>query len=601
MREISCLRGVRPDETCGGRSVSMARIIGIIAIVLTAGSSAFGQFIIQPMKLEMEVNAGRRVKTRLALENLTRTDVHTVDLRLVDMSQDPNGIWQVIEPDAEITEDPNGARWVTVESENNPLRLDVSSLRSCQSWLRLDTDTVELEPLKRKEIGLQITVPPGKVGYYCAALVAQTRFRPGEEGVRASVILQFVVPIIIEVQGRVIRHKINLMDVDLQYRAQQDLTPAATLVSMGVENIGETYNRLICVTRIWGHLGGHWQRITEKRFLDTGIIPGVTLNLKEDVGRPLPSGKYKIQGVLYIDGRRDSFIEKIIDYSGDGRLRQTDLGTDAPLTADPREITIEALPGASRGESMTLVNASEETVIVDVEVALPDEMRHAAIVDGQGRTVRGDQMSCVEWLDVSPKQLTLRGYARRNLRVMARMPRLENPFPNYFATIRLKARYPDGKDAGVTTGQIYIETRGVEAEPRIHELQLTLGETAPERFLVTAHFANSGLSHVLPRCRGVLTTLDSIGPGMIRKRLDMSGDAYAGSGSMLPCEKRKFAGVLDISDVAPGDYRLTAILEYGLGGSAQVQKGIAIRERNGQKTIDFIGLDDRGGEIDIRL
>jgi hypothetical protein len=106
---------------------------------------------------------------------------------------------------------------------------------------------------------------------------------------------------------------------------------------------------------------------------------------------------------------------------------------------------------------------------------------------------------------------------------------------------------------------------------------------------------------VLPRCRGVLTTLEASGPGMIRKRLDMSGDAYAGSGSMLPCETRKFAGVLDISDVAPGDYRLTAILEYGLGGSAQVQKGIAIRERNGQKTIDFIGLDDRGGEIDIRL
>jgi len=601
MRTGSYLLGHWFKPACSDRSHSSARIIGIVAIVLLAGSSALGQFIIQPMKVEMGVHAGKRLMTKVALENLTRTNMEVVDLRLVDMSQDPNGIWQAIEPDAQITEGPNGTRLVNVGTEENPIPLDISKLRSCRSWLRLETDTVQLDPLKRKEIGLQMTVPPGTVGYYCAALIAQTQFRPGETGIHASVILQFVVPVIIEVQGRVVRHKIKLTDVDLQYRPQQETVPGATLVTMGIENMGGTYNRLIGQARIWGHMGGHWQRITETDFIDTGIIPGVTLNLKEDVGRPLPSGKYRIEGFLYVDGRRSSSINKEIEYKGDDRIR-IEKG-DAALTPDPREITIEALPGATRGKSMTLVNASEETVIVDVEVALPDQMRHAVIVDGQGRTVRGDQMSCVEWLDVSPKQLTLRGYARRNLRVTAKMPRLAEPFPNYYATVRLKARYPDGSGAGQTSGQIYVETRGVEGQARIGGTgqELTLGESAPERYFVTAHFANSGLSHVMPRCRAILTTLEDNGPGMIRKRLQLSGDAYEGSGSMLPCETRKFAGVLDISDSLPGEYRLTAILEYGMGGSAQVQKGIAIKEQNGQKTIEFIGLDAYGGVTVIEL
>ena len=580
--------------------MSVARIATVVTIVLLAGSSAFGQFIIQPMKIETDVRAGRRGKIEVTLENLTRTNVETIDLRIVDMSQDPNGIWQVIEPDAQIINDPNGARWANVGTVDAPKYLDVSKLRSCRDWLRLGEDSVVLDPLRRKAVDLSIRVPSGTVGYYSAALLAQTRFRPGEVGIHASVVLQFVVPVILEVQGRVLPHEIKLTDVNLQYRAQQETTPAATLVTMGIENTGQTYNRLIGVTRIWSHVGGHWQRITEKEFLDTGIIPGVALNLKEDVGRPLASGKYRIEAFLYVDGRRSDSLEKEIEFEGDARVRPTE--PDAALTPDPREITIEALPGAARGKSMMLINASEETILVDVEVTLPDEMRYTAIVNRDGETLRADKMSCVEWLDVTPKQVRLTGYSRRNLRIMARMPRDVEPFPSFYATIHLKARHPDGSDAGETAGYIYVENTKVEGQARIRGTQLTLGESSPQRYLVTAQFENSGLTHIMPRCRAVLTTLErSGGPGMIRRRIDLSGDAYEGGGNMLPCERRKFAGVLDISNLLPGEYRLTGILEHGMGERTQIQKGIEIKEQNGQKTVELIGLDAYGGEAVINL
>ncbi len=603
----SNLQSELPGSSGLGATMSPVRIIGILSIILLAGTSAFGQFIIQPMKVEMSVHAGRRVTTKVALENLTRLNAEVIDLRIVDMTQDPNGIWQAIEPDEEIVEDPNGARWVTINEPLNPMTLDISKLRSCRSWLRLESDSVELEPLQRKELGLQVTVPPGRVGYYCAALIAQTRSRPGETGVRASVILQFVVPVIIQVEGRVLPHEIKLTGMNLAYRPAQETTPAATLVTMGIENTGGTYNRLIGKARIWGQMGGRWRKITDTEFVDTGIIPGVTLNLKEDVGRPLSKGTYKIMGVLYIDGKRSDMIEQEIQYEGDGRVRK--MQTEAAMELDPREITVETLPGAVRGAPLTVFNASEDPVTIDVEVSLPDEMRHAAIVTKDGATLRGDQMSCVEWLDVSPKQFDLRGYSRRNLRVILRMPKMANPLPNYYATVRLNARYPDGSNAGTALGHIYVETQRVNTEYNIVPTgeALTLGEVSPESYYVSAKFTNSGKSHVVPRCRAVLTTMPPEGAttvqtmGMIRKRLELSGDAYELSGSMLPCETRKFSGVLDIKDLSPGLYRLTAILEYGMGGSVQTQKGIEIKEENGQKVVTVLDLNEHGGEVNIRL
>ena len=570
-----------------------------MTIVLLAGSSAFGQFIVQPMKVELGVQAGKRLTTKLALENLSRNNAETISLRLVDMSQDPNGIWQAIEPDTELIEDPNGARWVTVGTENKPIRLDIARLRSCRSWLRLEKDVVELESLRRREVGLHVTIPAGTRGYYCAALIAETHFRPGETGVHASVILQFLVPVIIEVQGRPLRDEIQLTDVDLRFQPQQEQVPAATLVTLGIENNGGTYRRLVGLARVWGQVGGHWRKITDTEFVDTGIIPGVSLDLKEDVGRPLPSGKYKVQGFLFVNGRRSGMVEEEIDYDGDGRI--ISVQGDAALELDPRELTIKALPGAIRSSSMRVINASEETVVVDVEVALPEEMMHAVISDGRGQTVRGDELSCVDWLQIEPKQFTLRGHARRSLKIMAYMPSSAANRPNYYATVRLKSRYQDGQAGGETTGRVYVETRGVEATPRILGSLLTLSESSPERYFVRARFSNSGVTHVLPRCRAALTTLDASGPGMTRKRLDLSSQAYNQTGSMLPCEIRHFSGVLDVSGIAPGEYRLTAILEYGVGGSAQIQKGIAISEKDGLKSVDFIGLDDRGGVVPIEL
>jgi hypothetical protein len=56
-----------------------------------------------------------------------------------------------------------------------------------------------------------------------------------------------------------------------------------------------------------------------------------------------------------------------------------------------------------------------------------------------------------------------------------------------------------------------------------------------------------------------------------------------------------------MSDVTVGEYRLTAIMEYGAGGSEQQQIGLRVSEVGGQKTVEVIDVKAIGGPVKIEL
>ena len=182
--------------------------------------------------------------------------------------------------------------------------------------------------------------------------------------------------------------------------------------------------------------------------------------------------------------------------------------------------------------------------------------------------------------------------------------------PNHYATLQLNARFPDGGSAGKTKAKVYVQTRGVEGTPHImtDDTRLSLAELTPTRFRVTAWFSNLGNTHVLPRCRGILTTYqEGSAAGMARLRFLMeserhSRDGFAQTGNMLPLELRGFTGVLDLTDVSPGLYRLTVILEHDKGGlSVQAQKVIKVDNVGGQIEVTPMDPDGFGGKTRIEL
>jgi hypothetical protein len=592
----------QPARTPHAGGILLARAIALLCVVLFVGGPAYGQFMIQPMRVDLGTYPNRQTVTAFAIENQSANSAYTIDLRLLDMTQDSSGVWQTIEPDAEVIADPNGARWVDIGTDDRPERVDISGLRSCLSWLRLDNDVVDLSPLQRKVMNLWIRVPSGVLGHHCAALIARTKVTAAEDtGITSPVLIEFLIPVIINVQGRTMRDEIGLVDADMRFREAAGIDPAATLVTLAVNNKGGTYARIVGVTRVYREVGGHWQRVKEMHSPDLGIIPGVKINLQQDIGQPLPSGKYRVEGALYVNTRRADTITKEINFAGDDRIIA--VPTDGALNLDPREVPIEVIPGATRTTILKVANTSEDPVIVDAALSLPDHMAVRAFVDEQGNSIRGQDFGCVEWVTIEPTQFTLRGYGRMNLKVISRMPALEAPLPNYYATVTLHATYESGLAAGTTQGLIYLNTRNVKGNPRIKGDQLTVSESAPSRYIVTASFSNIGDTHVLPRCRVLLTEVGT-GPqglGLTLRDLEMSSATYDQRGNMLPLEVRQFTAVLDVASVPTGTYYLTAALQYGPGASAQRQTAIRIREEGGAKSVEVISLDTVGGPTQIQL
>jgi hypothetical protein len=521
-------------------SKPLTRLLGTIAIVLVLGSSAFAEFLVQPIILRQQVMPGRRnIRLDFRIENLSPDAVEEVTLRVADLTQDSGGVWMEVRPD-----DPNN-------------KVDVATLRSCKDWLTCPIAKAQLDPHQVLPVSVLANIPAGTRGYYFAALIVETTPRETAiDGPYGGALLgmQYLVPIILESQNVVMQHKVELTDVGLTYIAPTIENPTAAVIgSMAIANTGGTYSRLMGQLRIWRQNQGHWTKAADLTLPENGIIPGVKLNLTQDIGVLLPNGKYKIEGYLYVDGRRANAINKEIDFVGDKRVPENAAGLVA-IDLDKENLFIDALPGATRGGAIQVGNGSEDPITVNAEFILPPHMLN--VVSGRG--IKGEDIGCADWVTLDPPEFTLQRYGRRNVRVIAKMPATATQFSHYYGMVRLHVTYQDGTPGGMKTARVCVRNSKATDKDLIDPTSITTGALAPSRYLVTAGFRNGGVTHVTPRCLGVLS-----GAGDVKyKQFLMNSEANGQTGIFLPFETRTFSGTLDLSDIPAGFYRLTAIVEY---------------------------------------
>jgi len=556
----------------------LTRIIGTIALVLLATSSAFGEFIVQPIILKQQVTPGKQgVRLKFQLENISRDATEKVTLRIADLTQDEDGVWTEVRPN-----DPNN-------------RVDIASLRSCKDWLTCTVESATVDPAQIMPAMVVANIPAGTRGFYFAALVAETEPRETDiDGPYGGALLgmQYLVPIILEAQNIPTPASVQLQDVDLTYQGPTVENPLASVSgSMIIVNNGGTYSRLTGQLRVWRSQEGHWAKVAEVRLPDNGIIPGVKLNLKQDLGVLLPSGRYKIEGYLWVDGRRNNGINKEIDFVGD-KVASENRGL-APIDLDKENVFVDVTPGATRTGQLTVGNGSEDPIDVTVEFILPEHMLH--VVNGSG--IKGEDLGCVDWVTVMPQQFTLQGYGRRTLNMVVRMPPTATQYSNYYGTIRLHAAYRDGSPAGMKTANVCVKNGKATATNVISPMSISFAGLTPARYLVTSSFLNNGVTHVTPRCKGILTPVGQLDAKY--QQFLMSSEASRQTGIFLPFETRTFSGVLDVSDIPVGLYRLTCVMEYvGRNAQGQITEAtpqnqmlIEVVEQDGQKSTKFAEWD----------
>ena len=527
----------------------LALVVGLLITVLSAPAWSQG-FMVKPMKMEFSPRLGQTVGRVLELRNTGTDEAKTLELRLVELTQKSDGSWKIIEPGSGV---------------------DTSKLPSCLKWVKLSAETVNVKPLEMAPVTVSVKVPRGARGYYTAGMLAKIRPKPGVTGV--AIVVRFLIPILVDIQGRPVRQKIALTDVGMEFREKSEKTPATTLVSMGIANSGRGYSRIKGSARVMRFSKGHWRRVATTEYRELGILPGVTLNLKSDLERRLPSGKYKLTGTLYVDGRRIRPLEKELDFVGDPSV--TKVAVDTALVLEPPELSITAVPGATRTAVIKVENASDDAVKIEATAAIPPPLGGVAFGD-----LKGEDLSCAPWVRVSPSKFTLRAGGRQNVRVIARMPKAKKMYANYYGLLALRASYPDGQSAGKTTTLVCVRNARIEPKPAAQAMNVALAGEEASKYVVRARFANTGNVHFTPKCRAVVAT----GIGQSVTEAVLSGEA----GLMLPLEVRNFSGIIDLAGLEPGAYALKAVLEYAPGRGAARQIPIRVSVEEGQKVVTII-------------
>lgn len=541
--------------------------------IFVSGGSAFGQlggFVVQPMRLDIAALPGRVFETVLGLQSLDPNQVHTVDLSIIEMAQWEDGQWRIIEPNS---------------------AFDTSKLSSCSKWISLGSETVQIPLMGSTYTKVSVRVPRRTRGFYAAGILVTLRPRP-DLGGNVTVRVRFLVPVLVEVQGRPLRHKIELGDMELELIEARQGNPATTNVLMSIDNKGGTRSNLKGFAQVKGFLDGHWREITTVEFGGTRIIPGAKLRLRSNLGRSLPSAKYRVSGWLYIDGRRAQRTTNELDFVGDTSV--TKVATDTPLDLLPSVVSISSQPGATRMAAIKVYNASDETVNVQTAIGVSRYLQGAAFGE-----LKGVDLDCTGWLTTEPEKFTLRSHTQQSIRIIAKMPdTVSASLPCYYALLGLSSTYADGQRAGITTANICVANKNISVEPFVYGMTLRPALKEGSEYYIVARFGNFGSIHFTPiRCRAAV--VDTI-TGAPRVRASLSSSK---SGMMLPFEARDYSGVIDFSNVPVGMYRLAAELKYGpaLTQRAGKQIGIRVMAQGGRKVIEVLQLqEDLGGKIEVK-
>jgi len=378
------------------------------------------------------------------------------------------------------------------------------------------------------------------------------------------------------------------MDIE-HVPAFQD-NPATTHVLMSIDNNGETRSHLKGFGQVKGFLDGHWREVSNAEFDAVAINPGSKLKLRVNIGKTLPPAKYQVGGWLYVDGRRDQRIMDEIDFVGDPSV--TKVAADAALDLHPSNISIDSLPGATRVEGIKVYNASDEAVNVIAAVRLPKSLLGVAFGD-----LKGEDMDCTSWLRIEPRQFTLPSHKQRTIQIVATMPNnVSQMIPCYYALLGLVSTYEDGQSGGVTTAPICVANQNIRVEPYVHAMTLRPALKDGAEYYIVARYGNFGRIHFTPvNCRAAI--VDSTGSPQA-----MAALTSRETNMLLPLEARDYSGVIDISRVPQGVYRLATELKYGPEDAqkASLQIGIRVMAQGGQKAMEVLQLRELEGNIEVQ-
>jgi len=361
--------------------------------------------------------------------------------------------------------------------------------------------------------------------------------------------------------------------------------PASTDVTLSIENNGATHSRLQPRAQLCAQVGDTWKVVVPQvPFPEVDIIPGSRLKLRSNIGRTLPAGNYLVRAGLAVDARPIPGVDTEVSFAGD--TSTTKLTTDAAVRVSSPAVVIGNVPGAMRSAVVEVRSDAPDPVTIRAHLLAPKAISG---LTNLALGFKAEDLSCAEWVEVTPSEFTLRPYGKQNIRVTSRMPASNTEHRGYYADLNLYASYADGTNAGMTSAQVSVVNGKAKATSLIQpDPLMKIDKAERSKYTVAARFFNMGDVHITPKCEARLLKPN----GQPIKTGRMTSEAKPSL--MLPLEKRDFSGEMDLTYVEAGTYLLRAVLEDSSSEPNVVEPGksdkalrISIDER-GERVVEVI-------------
>jgi hypothetical protein len=304
------------------------------------------------------------------------------------------------------------------------------------------------------------------------------------------------------------------------------------------------------------------------------IIPGSNLKVRADLERVLPTGTYKVNGALFVDGRRVRGVEKDVQYQGPSEV--TAVNAEVVIRTDPEVVFLESRPGRVRSERIDIYNYSDKVLNMRAHAIIP-QLFGGKVLPGN---VMGEDLACADWIEVRPSEFQIRAHGKKTVRLIARMPSVTRS--SFYASLKLMATFAeDGTNAGRKTAMLVVSNSEATPQYGIKDRGIDLKELAGSKYIVSARYSNIGTVHVNPRV--IARTIRSEGNlNEVITAVDLTAEGQPGM--MLPIEARDFAAVIDFEKVPEGRYTLQTDLIYGKedGQFQRIQRPIRVWKQNGK-------------------
>ena len=535
---------------CSFLNVRLLALVVTLLALACAQSQAQG-FQVKPMKMDMVVPVGKVSETTLELANTTAENL-SLDVRLVELTQDKTGSWQML---------------------SEPPASDTSAF----SWISLERNRVDMSPSTTETVRIRFSPPPNARGSYVAGIVAEQPPQPEATGL--VVRIRFLIPVILQIDGRPARQQVELSDIAMSYQAGEGSTSATTLSTLSIANKGRTFSRFRGEVQISRKVEDNWRTVTRYEIPERSIIPGAEFEVQTDMARRLPSGSYRLRAEVYVDGRRIRPLEKDLEHQGDPTADTA--AYDTTLVLEPKMVQMSATPGATRTSTVSIENSSSTPVEVRVSVATPKGLQNVVMGELQGTALSAEQFT-----EIRPSEFKLRANGRQNVRVITRYPRDGVNQANYYGDIILEGRYEDGQSAGVTQSVIQLSNSQVEGKIEgVLDRLLVAEGTDQSQYVVQTRLVNAGSKHVEPQLNASLLT----GRGAVIAAASLEGEP----GALLPLGIRDYSAVIDFATVEEGIYALRVVASDK--GNEIVRRQVMVKVEVGetsQRLISILELAD---------